>query len=559
MPTAKLRQSRSSRTRDASRKRQAGVAHEIEARRRSIYPTCLRVRREAGSARTPFQGALVDHQPHRFRPALGWPLRKIRTFCNSIHMTDFSNSKGLSPSRGASLQPRAAVDAARAGFPPHRRLSPAERLAAALLRYASPTHHLTLHGAGLGRKELQRAWEHLRKRLARERPSVGLPLYIGTAVRASGADGWHMHLLLWNYVHAPVLHKHVRELGLGSGHIERIPSPEIDPGGALTRIAYVLGQEEPVFGSRHDRRHDDRVAGNHRLLKPQMATLQQRAPGIFAALQAAKDPDVTDETLWFAMSRSSKKDEEEWTQQSDGPEEADPDQDLDAHDPQVGLPTYPDLSTSLEGSARSDVNLEFSKLTQPDGPNPQPDPKVCDCGRGLEWEQSVEDEDSRLAVCECGRIHHADPGQDLKAFLLGPRPLKVEAAPWMRAFLILDRLKGTVGWSPVKLSCWSCQRSELIFKFDFWPIADPGYVELCLSCGAATVRSHPGASHENVLQGSDWAGLDPAIVSLRRGVRRSIELDELVEERGIDALADIIDGFETSSEEDSDEPDVMSD
>lgn len=197
-----------------------------------------------------------------------------------------------------------ALVAAQRGLPFSRGLTLEERTCIALLAMAAPTHFLTLHARQLSRTELLSAWERLRKRLGRERGKQ--PLYYGCVVRAEGAKGWHLHVLLWEFIHTPVLHGHARALGLGAPRIEQVPNFAEDGHGALTVLSYVLGQQTPVFGNRAHRRHEGRLPGDHRFIKSRMTTFDKRRPEISAALRAAEDQAQSDLALCRRLPKFSR-------------------------------------------------------------------------------------------------------------------------------------------------------------------------------------------------------------------------------------------------------------
>lgn len=186
----------------------------------------------------------------------------------------------------------------------HRRLTRGERMCLALLARRPPTHHLTWSGPeGGSRDDLLRIWERARKRLGRQR---GTPLlYVGCVVRAAGAGRWHLHVLLWRYVHRATLLGWSREWGLGWPKITRVPDVDRDLIGAADVVSYVLGQHSAVFGNNAHHRHEARSPGDHRFIKPHLETFASHEPEVFAALKTALDPKVTDDALAAAVPRFS--------------------------------------------------------------------------------------------------------------------------------------------------------------------------------------------------------------------------------------------------------------
>ena len=134
----------------------------------------------------------------------------------------------------------------------------------------------------------------------RRRDGRGTWIYVGYRVASSsGAAGYHLHLLLWESVHIISLNTDLAELGLGKAHIEKLePLAGVDPFvNAMGAVAYVLGQEEPVFGTAKHRQNLPRPKSKRALLKPQDRTLQARKPELLLALNRAKDPTVPDDAL----------------------------------------------------------------------------------------------------------------------------------------------------------------------------------------------------------------------------------------------------------------------
>jgi hypothetical protein len=192
------------------------------------------------------------------------------------------------------------------GLPLGRAMTDLERKTVAVAA-CSPTHHLTITSK-LGRPEFMDRFADLKKRIKRRR---GPLIYVGVAAAGLGDGGYHAHLLLWGYQHLPPLHGDLRDLGLGWPHIERIrtrPGPALD---ALTTTAYVLGQEEPVFGSRKHCENGERPRSKRRFLTPHRATLAKHHPQLLAALDAASDPTVPDEALLSRLPSLDNKDNKE--------------------------------------------------------------------------------------------------------------------------------------------------------------------------------------------------------------------------------------------------------
>jgi len=161
-----------------------------------------------------------------------------------------------------------------------------------------PTYLLTITSATLTRDELMRVFRAFKSR--RRRDGRGTWIYVGTCVMsATGAGGYHLHLLLWGSVHINSLNDDLAELGAGRASIKPIkPSPGIDPfANTLEVTAYVLGQEEPVFGTDNYQDNLARPKNKRALMRPQDSTLQKRKPELLIALDRAKDPAVPDDAV----------------------------------------------------------------------------------------------------------------------------------------------------------------------------------------------------------------------------------------------------------------------
>jgi hypothetical protein len=176
-----------------------------------------------------------------------------------------------------------------------RRLTPAERLALTLAD-AKPERHLTLTSASLDRHELAAAWSRFRKRIARERRMPYNVVYVGVPAKSTGAAGYHLHLLLWtDYLHFATLKGHARETGFGTNL--RISEIGRSPRDKLRSTRYVLGQSEPIFGSRHHLGNAARPKGKRPYLRPHDATLATAAPEVLSAFKRAQSQLLSDDEL----------------------------------------------------------------------------------------------------------------------------------------------------------------------------------------------------------------------------------------------------------------------
>jgi len=198
------------------------------------------------------------------------------------------------------------------GLPLGRPMTSTERRVVAVIS-AHPTHTLTLHSRDASHPEMTALFRRLIKRLnrylAHRKPLAPVPvIYVATVPRARGSDGHHVHAILWDYIHAPTLIGHCKDLGLGKPKLGKLPASSVGDLDYWQQVTYVLAQQEPAFGSDEDRRHENRPRSARRLLYPQKPTLQRHCPQLLSGLEAANDKAVPDETLLSRLptfSRSS--------------------------------------------------------------------------------------------------------------------------------------------------------------------------------------------------------------------------------------------------------------
>lgn len=200
-----------------------------------------------------------------------------------------------------------------------RPLTPAERIALAVAG-TEPTHLLTIDSALRDRSAFDRAWRQLAKRVARRRPYKPPLAYFGTVAQGEGSGGFHLHMLLWDFLYAPMLIGQTRAVGLGHPDIKQIGATVLRgrPPETLSAVerhqlsidqlqtaAYIVNQHEPAFGRPHHQRHQPRAVGRRRYLYPQRKTLALAQPKLLAALDAARSPTVSDEELIRQLPRFS--------------------------------------------------------------------------------------------------------------------------------------------------------------------------------------------------------------------------------------------------------------
>lgn len=177
------------------------------------------------------------------------------------------------------------------GKPLGRNMTRMERTALAVA-YAEPTNYLTLDSPDLGRDEISSAWSKLRRRINRRRRTPWIYLVV-PAVRL-GASGHHLHVLLWEYIDARMLRKHIQSVGFGGFDVRRVSQTPLQ---RLHLTSYVLGQNEPVLGSTPHQRHAEREKSARPYLLPHVLTLEKHQPKLLSALNLAHSESTGDEEM----------------------------------------------------------------------------------------------------------------------------------------------------------------------------------------------------------------------------------------------------------------------
>lgn len=185
----------------------------------------------------------------------------------------------------------AAVGKLARGIPLGRNLSPGERRCLAIAS-AAPTNLLTLNSKSFERDQIGPAWSRLHKRIDRQtkRPLV----YYGVSARSYGDGGYHLHLLLWDYLHVPSLHGHAPAVGFGKPHIDQIGQTVEDK---LWTTLYVCGQTESLFGSKYHGRHRKRERWSRSFFRTSDRVLEVANPQLLSAIKMAEDRSVSDQEL----------------------------------------------------------------------------------------------------------------------------------------------------------------------------------------------------------------------------------------------------------------------
>lgn len=186
----------------------------------------------------------------------------------------------------------AMVRAARRGKSLTRPLTQSERRCLAVI-ISKPTHTLDISSTIRSHRDFTGSFSRFSRRMTR---ALGHPfVYFGCPARSIGDPGFHFHALTTEYLHEPVLRKHVREAGLGLVRFEHIePWKPLD---RMVTIAYRMSQVESNFGSSTHQKH--RQPGKHEktILRSSNRTLEARNPKLLSALKMAESRSVTDEDL----------------------------------------------------------------------------------------------------------------------------------------------------------------------------------------------------------------------------------------------------------------------
>lgn len=170
-------------------------------------------------------------------------------------------------------------------------LTPKERMAIAITS-ARPTNLLHIHSL-LDRPSFMHRWRRWVRRMERARRKRPL-IYVATVAKSRRSNGGHhAHVLLWEYLHLPVLKQHCREVRFGrEPQIRQLPPNDLME--VFLPVTYVLGQHEPVFGTTHHYRHEPLPKGARAILLPQRSTLRAKNTKLLDALTSAEDPSVSD-------------------------------------------------------------------------------------------------------------------------------------------------------------------------------------------------------------------------------------------------------------------------
>lgn len=167
---------------------------------------------------------------------------------------------------------------------------------------AEPTNFSTLSSQSMSRKEATAAWTALRKRINRRKTKKGPLIYVAVTACSTDHDGFHVHALLWEYLHAEaLLLGPARDLGFGRIQIQRIdPTPD----DWTHTTAYALGQHQPVFGSKDYQRHKGKQKSARRYSIPHAKTLKLHCPKLLSGLELARNRTVSDLELYRKLPSS---------------------------------------------------------------------------------------------------------------------------------------------------------------------------------------------------------------------------------------------------------------
>lgn len=211
----------------------------------------------------------------------------------------------MPPPGGPERSSSTAADALLSGQPFGRLLSYRERLCLGVVA-TGPTHHLTLDSEDLTRSGMSEAWVKFLKRLNRKKSNPRPLMYLAHPAVKTGARGYHLHVLLWEFLYLPMVIKAASATGFGGPHITQIPDFKDDLRTSLHMVAYVLGQEDEVFGVGNDGRHRPRPPHKRNYLYPSRRTLAVHSPTLLSAIQQAGDRSLSDGALCEALPMFSK-------------------------------------------------------------------------------------------------------------------------------------------------------------------------------------------------------------------------------------------------------------
>jgi hypothetical protein len=183
------------------------------------------------------------------------------------------------------------------GWPLGRKMTELERIALAVAS-TRPTYFVTISTADATHEELARMFRELVPRVERRRSTRKPLIYVRSFAQGLGNGGCHLHMLLWENPYICSYLGQSRELGLGRLDVQKIDSTPVD---ALLHACYVLGQNEPVFGTNTHEHHQELGGGKRRFGYPQTKTLEKYRPELCCVLDLAKDRSVSDETLFSKL------------------------------------------------------------------------------------------------------------------------------------------------------------------------------------------------------------------------------------------------------------------
>ena len=186
-----------------------------------------------------------------------------------------------------------AIGARQRCCPLGRPMTEAERIAIALCS-ARPSHMLTWHKP-VDDRTWKSLWPVVVKRINRGRDRRDRLTYFGSRACSVTYAADHIHVLLWDFLWAPMLHKIARQMELGNPDLLRIPSEPVFATAQV--VSYVVGQRTPVFGTKHHLRHEPRSRNERRWFWPQRRTLAKHRPELLAAIENAKCTSLGDSAL----------------------------------------------------------------------------------------------------------------------------------------------------------------------------------------------------------------------------------------------------------------------
>ncbi len=156
-----------------------------------------------------------------------------------------------------------------------------------------PTSALTLSSQNMSHAEANRSRQNLLKAVRRRVNRPDRPLiYCATVACSEGHGGYHLHMLLWEYLPQGIVAGIARLLGFGPPYFRNLSG--LDDLNRFTATAYCLRQMTPAFDSKTHQDHRPRPKHAKEILYPANKTLAAEKPELLSAIRDAKSKHVSD-------------------------------------------------------------------------------------------------------------------------------------------------------------------------------------------------------------------------------------------------------------------------